>query len=79
MTQWTEGAGTLQVGDKVKGVKFRKGFYKFLDFDEAMEAYVGVIGTVVQIVAQIDSTDYVEVEFGEESYFYPMELLTKEK
>lgn len=64
----------VEVGDKVKGVKFREGIYKYLGFDEAMEDYVGVIG----IVTQIDCEGYVEVEFEEESYWYPMELLEKE-
>ena len=62
------------VGDTVRGVKFCEGVYKNLGFDEAMEDYVGVIGTV----AQIGKAEYVEVEFEEESYWYPMELLKKE-
>lgn len=65
---------SLKIGDKVKGVYFREGVYDFLGFDEAMEDYIGVVGTV----AQIDKMDYVEVEFEEESYWYPMELLKKE-
>lgn len=64
----------VEVGDAVRGVKFREGVYKNLGFDESMEDYVGVIGTV----AQIDKAGYVEVEFEEESYWYPMELLRKE-
>ena len=64
----------LEIGDKVKGVKFKEGTYPFLGFDEAMENYIGVVG----VVSQIDSMDYVEVEFEEESYWYPMQLLKKE-
>ena len=64
----------VKVGDKVKGVKFREKDYKYLGFDEAMEDYIGVTG----VVAQIDSVGYAEVEFEEESYWYPAELLSKE-
>lgn len=65
----------VKIGDKVMGVKFREKDYENLGFDEAMEEYIGVIGTV----AQIDNMGYAEVEFEEESYWYPMELLTKEE
>ena len=63
----------VNVGDNVRGVHFREGVYELLGFDESMEKYIGVVGEV----SWIDEKGYCCVDFEEESYWYPRELLSK--
>jgi predicted AlkP superfamily phosphohydrolase/phosphomutase len=60
------------IGRKVKGFKFEDGKHNGLAYGQAMDNYIGKIGTITRYRGR---NDYYQVVFNDDFFFYPAELI----